>query len=203
MTRRYIRSLFGKVWRRFFPASRISLAERYPQYQFGRGTYGDLAVLSWGEGATFGVGNYTSFASGVKVFLGGEHRMDWVTTFPFNVLWESARHHKGHPKTKGSVLIGNDVWIGTEALIFSGVTVGDGAVIGARAVVTHDVAPYAVVVGIPARPVKHRFDEKTIHRLLTLQWWDWPESQIEKALPEMLNEEIGIFLEKAERGDYR
>lgn len=203
MSIRFLRRLAGKIWRRFSPTPTITLAERYPQYQIGLGTYGDLSVLSWGEGATLNVGNYTSIAAGVKIFLGGEHRMDWVTTFPFNVLWESARHHKGHPKTKGNVLIGSDVWIGTEALISSGVTIGDGAVIGARAVVTHDVAPYAVVAGNPARVVKFRFDEETIERLLALRWWEWPESQIEKAMPEMLNQEIALFLEKAEQGDYR
>lgn len=200
---RFLRRLVGKVWRLLFPTHSVTLAERYPQYQFGRGTYGDLSVLSWGEGATLEVGNYTSIAAGVKVFLGGEHRMDWVTTFPFNVLWESARHHKGHPKTKGNVLIGSDVWIGTEALISSGVTIGDGAVIGARAVVTRDVAPYAVVAGNPARVVKFRFDEETIERLLALKWWDWNRVQIERAMPEMLNQEIVLFLEKAERGNYQ
>lgn len=203
MTVHSFRSLVGQVWLRLFPERRISLAARYPQYQFGCGTYGDLSVLSWGEGATLIVGSYTSIASGVKVFLGGEHRMDWVTTFPFNVLWESARDHEGHPKTKGNVLIGNDVWIGTEALITSGVTIGDGAVIGARAVVTHDVPPYAVVAGNPARILKFRFDEVTITRLLTLKWWTWPQPKIEKAMLKMLSQEITLFLTKAERGDYQ
>jgi len=199
---RSLRRLAGKVWRQVFSTPSITLAERYPQYQFGRGTYGDLSVLSWGEGATLEVGNYASIAAGVKVFLGGEHRIDWVTTFPFNVLWESSRHYEGHPKTKGDVIIGNDVWIGTEALIFSGVKIGDGAVIGARAVVTRNVAPYTVVAGNPARVVKFRFDTDTIERLLILKWWNWSEAQIERAMPEMLNQDIGLFLEKAERGDY-
>ena len=200
---RFLRRFVGKVGRRLFPTYSITLAERYPQYQFGRGTYGDLSVLSWGEGATLAVGNYTSIAPGVKIFLGGEHRIDWVTTFPFNVDWKSARHHAGHPRTKGDVLIGSDVWIGTEALIFSGVTIGDGAVVGARAVVTRDVAPYTVVVGSPARVVKHRFPAQVIERLLAVKWWDWHEAQIEKAMPDLLSNQIELFLEKAERGDYQ
>ncbi len=198
-----MRRLAGKVWRRLFPQREITLAERYPQHQFGLGTYGDLTVLSWDEGATLTVGHYTSIAPGVKVFLGGEHRMDWVTTFPFNVLWASAKHHKGHPKTKGNVLIGSDVWIGTDALITSGVTIGDGAVIGARAVVTRDVPPYAVVAGNPARVLKFRFDEVTIERLLSLKWWTWSQPEIEEAMIEMLSQEIALFLAKAERGDYQ
>jgi chloramphenicol O-acetyltransferase type B len=198
-----LRRFVGKVGRRFSPTPSITLTERYPQYQFGHGTYGDLSVLAWGEGATLVVGNYTSIAAGVKIFLGGEHRIDWVTTFPFNVLWKSAQHHTGHPKTKGDVLIGNDVWIGTEALISSGVTIGDGAVVGARAVVTRDVPPYAVVAGNPARVVKFRFDQKTIERLRKLKWWSWYESQIDKAMPDLLNDKFVLFLEKAERGDYQ
>ncbi|WP_310564797.1 CatB-related O-acetyltransferase [Hydrogenophaga sp.] len=176
---------------------------RYPEHQIGIGTYGDLTVYSWGERAKLSVGNYTSIAAGVKVFLGGEHRIDWVTTFPFNVLMETARHHTGHPKTKGDVLIGSDVWIGTDALIFSGVTIGDGAVIGARAVVTRDVAPYAVVAGNPASLIKFRFDEATIERLIKLKWWSWPQSQLEKAMPDMLSQKVHVFLEKAERKEYQ
>ena len=203
MNKKSLLRLAAKICRRFFPKPAVTLAELYPQYQIGRGTYGDLTVLSWGEGATLCIGNYGSIAAGVKIFLGGEHRMDWVTTFPFNVLWESARLHRGHPKTKGNVLIGNDVWIGTEAIISSGVTIGDGAVVGARAVVTRDVAPYAVVAGNPARVVKFRFDEQIVKRLCELKWWDWQESEIEKAMPELLNNQIELFIEKAERGDYR
>lgn len=180
-----------------------NLAERYPHYRIGQGTYGDLEVLSWGEGTTLTIGSYTSIAEGVKVFLGGEHRIDWVTTYPFNVLWESAKHYKGHPKTKGNVVIGNDVWIGTEALILSGVTIGDGAVIGARSVVTRDVPPYAVVAGNPARFVKYRFEEIVIERLLALKWWNWEPRQVINAMPELLDKRIEKFLEKAEHGDYQ
>jgi len=175
-----------------------SLQELYPQYQFGRETYGDPKVRSWGEGATLKVGSFTSIASGVQIFLGGEHRLDWVTTFPFNVLWEGAKDISGHPKTKGDVLIGNDVWIATEAVIMSGVTIGDGAVIGARSVVTKDVRPYTIVAGNPAIAVKQRFDDETIQRLLDIKWWSWSDSKIIEALPLLLNNEIDNFLEMYE-----
>lgn len=190
--------------RRFIlPASKSTLSERYPRYKFGRGTYGGLTVRSWGEGAMLNVGNYTSIADGVKIFLGGEHRSDWVTTFPFSVLWDSARHLSGHPKTKGDVSIGNDVWIGSEALISSGVYIGDGAVVGARAVVTHDVAPYSIVAGNPARLVRFRFDEEIIERLLALKWWNWEEAVLENAMPDLLSDNIVSFLIRAESGNYR
>lgn len=203
MSTNFIRMLAEKLWGRLRPVRQLTLIERYPQYQIGRGTYGDMKVFAWGEGASLTVGNYTSIAAGVQVFLGGEHRIDWVTTFPFGVLWKSAQQYKGHPRTKGDVVIGNDVWIGTEALVFSGVTIGDGAVVGARAVVTRDVPPYAVVAGNPAKIIKFRFDSNVYNRLLALQWWGWSELQIEKAIPELLDGNIELFIEKAERGDYK
>ncbi len=198
-----IKKLYVKLCQYFQKPLSRNLAERYPQYKIGLGTYGDLEVLSWSEGTRLTIGSYTSIAAGVKVFLGGEHRIDWVTTYPFNVLWESAKQYTGHPKTKGNVVIGSDVWIGTEALILSGVTIGDGAVIGARAVVTRDVPPYAVVAGNPAKLVKFRFEQTVIDRLLAQQWWNWSESQIQKAMPDLLDIHIEHFLDKAERGEYQ
>jgi chloramphenicol O-acetyltransferase type B len=108
-----------------FKKRKKSLQERYPQYQIGRDTYGDPTIHASREGASLRVGSFTSIAYEVQIFLGGEHRIDWVTTFPFNVLWEEAKHISGHPKTKGNVVIGHDVWIGVEAIILSGVTIGD------------------------------------------------------------------------------
>ena len=194
-----------KIFDRIFHRKRLrrerlrNPRELYPQYQIGRGTYGPLKVHTWGEGAKLRMGAFCSIAPGVQIFLGGEHRMDWVTTFPFNVLWDAGKHIKGHPHTKGDVVVGNDVWIGMEAMIMSGVTIGDGAVIGARAVVTKDVPPYTVVVGSPAVAIKKRFDDETIERLLALKWWEWDDSRIEKALPMLLNSDIKAFFEAAEQ----
>ena len=83
---------------------------------------------------------------------------------------------------KGDIVIGNDVWVGYEEVILAGVTVGDGAIIGARAVVTKDVPPYTIVGGIPAKPIRKRFSEDIVTALLELQWWDWPEEQIKANL---------------------
>lgn len=83
---------------------------------------------------------------------------------------------------KGDIVIGNDVWIGYEAVILAGVTIGDGAVIGARAVVTKDVPPYTIVGGVPARPIKKRFSDRTIADLLEIKWWDWPRERIARNL---------------------
>ncbi len=192
-----------RSFRRLIPGRRpkaknVDLRTRYPQYNIGRGTYGDLRVRSWGEGTTLTMGAFCSVASGVQILLGGEHRPDWVTTYPFSVLWAKGKHPPGHPVSKGDVVIGNDVWIGAEAMILSGVTIGDGAVIGARSVVTKDVPPYAIVGGNPARVIRMRFDETTIARLQNLKWWTWDDAQIEKLLPLLLSDNVEAFLREAE-----
>lgn len=84
---------------------------------------------------------------------------------------------------KGDIVIGNDVWIGYQAVILAGVTVGDGAIIGSRAVVTRDVPPYTIVGGVPAKPIRKRFDEETIARFRALRWWDWDQETIRRAIP--------------------
>ena len=103
------------------------------------------------------------------------------------------------PATKGDVVIGNDVWIGYRAIILSGVTIGDGAVIAAGAVVTKDVPAYGIVGGNPAKLIKKRFDDETIPRLLKIAWWNWDDAKIEKFLPLLLNQEITAFILEAEK----
>lgn len=197
-----MRKGFPAGLQRIFRRKSNLLAERYPNYDIGRGSYGDLRVLEWGEGATLTVGAFVSVAERVTVFLGGDHRADWVTTYPFNILWPAAKHFTGHPKTRGNVHIGNDVWIGAGATIMSGVTLGDGAVVGAHAVVSRDVPPYGIVVGNPARLVKRRFDDQTVERLLEVKWWDWSSEVIERAMPDLLSTNLDEFLKRAEAGTY-
>ena len=170
--------MFGKPQRRH--------TKDHPEYAghaIGDHTYGTPQILSWGEGASLRIGKFCSIAQDVVILLGGEHRTDWVSTYPFNMFFDDVRKVPGHPKTKGDVTIGNDVWIGARAMILSGVTIGDGAVIGAASVVTTDVAPYSIVAGNPARLIRKRFDEPTVERLLKLRWWDWSLDRIKKNLP--------------------
>lgn len=176
------------------------MRRKYPMYSYGKGTYGtETKIHNWGEGATLRIGAYCSIAKRVQFFLGGEHRTDWVTTFPFGEMLDSAKDIQGHPRTKGDIIIGNDVWIGYEALIMSGVTIGDGAVIGARAVVTKDVPPYSIVAGNPAKVVRRRFGEQIIERLLSIKWWGWDEERLEQAMPILLNSDIEAFLNAVEQ----
>ncbi len=185
----------------FFGRTNV-LHAAYPRHaSIGRWTYGGLSINAWDEGEPrthLTVGAFCSIADGVQVFLGGEHRSEWVSTFPFN-MWKGGKVKHHPPKSKGDVVIGNDVWIGTEAMIMSGVTIGDGAVIGARAMVAKDVEPYTVVAGNPARVIRKRFSDEVITRLLALKWWDWPDEEIDAMLPLMMDPDIEAFLDAAEK----
>ena len=121
------------------------------------------------------VGKYCSIANSCMFDSGIQHNRKWLTTYP---LWKIGGPEKHEGMCKGDIHVGNDVWIGDGALIMSGVTIGDGAVIAARAVVTRDVRPYAVVGGVPARFIEWRFPEGVISLLLKVRWWDWPEEKI-------------------------
>jgi acetyltransferase-like isoleucine patch superfamily enzyme len=126
------------------------------------------------------MGKFCCIAPNVTIFGGGEHFTQRATAYPLNFLFlqESSTTHNTDARTKGVTRIGNDVWMGQSAIILSGVTVGDGAIIGAGAVVSRDVPPYAIVAGNPAQVVRHRFSQSTIEFLLNLQWWDWPLEKI-------------------------
>lgn len=151
----------------------------------GRYTYGveHLSVRQWGERASLTIGSFCSIASAVTVFLGGNHRIDWISTFPFGHIYADELGGvgiKGHPATNGDVVIGNDVWIGSGVTIMSGISIGDGAVIAANATVVKDVAPYEMVGGNPAKHIKFRFDEGIRSALTRLKWWDFPVEEIRK-----------------------
>ena len=165
----------------------------------GEGTYGSPIVHNWGEDSKLIIGNYCLIADKVEIFLGGNHRIDWISTFPFNQKFDSAKYIEGHPATKGDVVIGNDVWIGMNAVIMSGVAIGDGAVIAANSVVTKNVNPYAVVAGNPAREKKSRFPSSQIEKLLNLKWWNLGENKIEKLIPFLMSDSIDRLIEEIER----
>jgi virginiamycin A acetyltransferase len=127
------------------------------------------------------IGKFCMIASDVKFIMNGaNHLTDALTTYPFAIFghgWEDAMEGKKYPQ-KGDLLIGNDVWIGHNATIMAGVTIGDGAIIATNSTVVKDVAPYAIVGGNPANEIKKRFSDETIAELLALKWWNWPIEKI-------------------------
>ena len=129
------------------------------------------------------IGKFCSIACGAKfLFTSANHTLRSLSTYPFPLFFEEWGLDKAHMAqawdNKGDITIGNDVWIGYEAVLLSGVTIGDGAIIGTRAVVTQDVPPYTIVGGVPAKPIRRRFDDATIDALLHLRWWDWPREKL-------------------------
>ncbi len=134
------------------------------------------------------IGKFCSIACGARfIFTSANHTMGSLSTYPFPLFyeeWDSKASEVTEAwDNKGDIIIGSDVWIGYEAVIMSGVHIGDGAIIGTRAVVTKDVEPYTIVGGIPAREIRKRFDPDTISQLEAIRWWDMPREQIAQLLP--------------------
>jgi virginiamycin A acetyltransferase len=143
------------------------------------------------------IGPYCSIASEVDIIIAGDHRTDYVSTYPFYGLpniWPEFAQANDHGVGKGAVVIGADVWIGRGATIMSGVTIGHGAVVAAKAVVTKPVPPYAIVAGNPARIVKYRFDHTTIEALLATRWWDKDRKEILALVPLLHSSRVSEFL---------
>lgn len=144
------------------------------------------------------IGKFCSIACGAKfLFNSANHTLSSLSTYPFPLFYEEwGLQSKDITKAwenKGDIIIGNDVWIGYQAVILAGVSIGDGAVIGTRAVVTKDVPPYTIVGGIPAKQIKQRFSKDTITTLLEIQWWNWPKEKIMKSIDAIQTGDIEIL----------
>ncbi len=134
------------------------------------------------------IGRFCSIACGAKfMFTSGNHSMQSLANYTFPIFFDEwgldVKDICDAWDNKGDTVIGNDVWIGYEAVIMLGVKIGDGAVIGTRALVTKDVPPYTIVGGVPAKPIRRRFDDATVEKLEALRWWDWDEDRLKRALP--------------------
>jgi chloramphenicol O-acetyltransferase type B len=165
----------------------------------GKYTYGlhTSSVKSWGEGAKLYVGAFCSISDRMVVYLGGNHRHDWVTTFPFGHIHQgifNGFNGAGHPHTNGDVRIGNDVWIGGGVTLMSGITIGDGAVVAANSHVVKDVPPYAIVGGNPTKVIRYRFTEAQIEKLLQIKWWNWDDAKLNAHLPLLCSPNIDDFI---------
>lgn len=162
----------------------------YSGYYHGHGFEDCARYLLPDEGADrLVIGSFCSIGSGAAFIMAGNqgHRNEWISTFPFFFMPEVPEFENAANGylPAGDTVIGNDVWIGSEAIIMPGITVGDGAVIGTRALVTKNVEPYAIVGGNPAKTIRKRFDEDSIALLLEMKWWDWPAERLKAAMPLM------------------
>lgn len=180
------------------------MSENLHLLETGRGTYYDrnINIMSWNDDAKVRIGRYCSIARDCTFILKANHRPDWVTTSTMlrgpvtPELNEHLNHTLGH-NAGDDITIGNDVWIGTQAMIMPGVKIGDGAVITARSVVTKDVKPYTVVGGFPAQFLYARFNEDIVKKLQQIRWWDWSAAKVSEYSDLLWNNNIEAFIEKA------
>ena len=166
----------------------------------GKHTYGseNIRIRHWGEDAKLKIGSFCSISDNVTIYLGGGHRTDWVTTYPFGHINKTIFNKfsgVGHPKTNGDVVIGNDVWIASNVTIMSGIKIGDGAVIAANSHVVKDVEPYSIVGGNPAKLIKYRFPQEQISKLLEICWWNWDDTRINNESSLLCNQDIQSFID--------
>jgi virginiamycin A acetyltransferase len=143
------------------------------------------------------IGKFCAIARGVRFIMNGaNHKLSGLSTYPFQIFgngWEGAMPKRGELPFKGDTVIGNDVWLGYEAVIMPGVKIGNGAIVAAKSIVTSDVPAYGIVGGNPAKLIRKRFDEDTIVALQTLAWWDWPVEKITAAIPAIIGADIEVL----------
>lgn len=170
--------------------------------EIGKYTYGHQHIrVMWEQLGRVKIGKFCSIADNITIFLGGDHAVDWISTYPFGKVNTDIFNTKVMPdnnrincKRNRNVIIGNDVWIGGGVTIMRGVTVGNGAVIARNSHVINNVAPYSVVGGNPSKFYYYRFDEETIEKLLQLKWWDFDDDIINDLLPYLSSNNLeGLF----------
>lgn len=160
--------------------------------KMGEGSYGSPIIR--GDISDVIIGKYCSIAQGVVMDCGWHHNIKFISTYPFSAMFKELSHLKGHPVSKGDIVICNDVWIGEGALIMSGVVIGNGAVIGAHSVVTKDVDDYRIVAGNPAKVIRLRYNGTIIKSLNQIAWWDWPKEKILRNAEFLMNEDVVEFI---------
>lgn len=162
----------------------LRFLERCVRYNFGIGR--------------LSIGRYCAIAHRATFLMpAANHAMAGPSTYPFAIMGGSfaqALPLEAYPwRGGGDIVVGHDVWLGTECLVLPGVTIGHGAVVGARAVVTEDVPAYGVVAGNPARLARRRFDAATVERLLRIAWWDWPPERVARAIPALVTGDVAAL----------
>lgn len=158
---------------------------QFPTYKIGSHSYGTITIHG-GDKDSITIGDYCSFAPGLELQVGGDHWTDFVSNYPFphaESFTQSTQVWPAHiEKREPFIHIGNDVWTGLRVIVRHGVTIGDGAVVGMGSVVLHDVPPYAIVAGNPAKLIRYRFKPEQIEKLLQIKWWNWTEGEIRQRM---------------------
>jgi len=167
----------------------------------GKGTYGHESINLIKSPETnydLYIGNYCSIGERLTVYIGGDHNINLLTTFPFGKKCKNLNSVDGNnvTKFKGDVIIGNDVWIGLGVTIMNGVTIGDGSVIAANSHVIKNVEPYSIIGGNPAKHIKYRFEKNVIDKLLEIKWWYLDDDKLNKILPYLCSDDYQKFLNK-------
>lgn len=188
-------------YKKRFPNSYISPVSNISnigKIEIGEYTYGHFDILCWSSDDSVQIGKFCSIAPYVKILGGGEHNKNIVSTYPFKHFF---MNNKLDPnvETKGPTIIGNDVWIGMNSLILSGVNISDGVIIGAGSVVAKDIPPYAIVAGNPMKIIGYRFEDDITKKLISISWWDWPIEKINENI-ECFYNNINEFIEKFYNG---
>ncbi|MHB1987441.1 MAG: CatB-related O-acetyltransferase [Acidimicrobiales bacterium] len=168
-----------------------------PHLEMSEHSYGPSSIQSFGDpNSRLIVGKYTSISDTADFLLSGNHHLEWISTYPFRIKYGlSGAYTDGQPFSKGDIVVGNDVWIGWRAIILSGVTIGDGAVIAAGTVVTKDVVPYSIVSGNPGAPLSHRrFNDRTCDALLRISWWNWNHPKVLAHVDQLSTTDVANFV---------
>jgi acetyltransferase-like isoleucine patch superfamily enzyme len=147
------------------------------------------------------IGNFASVAPDADFYVGGLHRVEWVSLYGLRAMLElPGAYEDGFTHGRGDIVIGSDTWITNGCTVMSGVTIGDGAVVGTKAVVAKDVRPYAIVVGNPAKEIGRRFSDEQVDALLRIRWWDWPTERVKEHVDALSSPDIDAFIAQFDPG---
>ncbi len=185
----------SRIWAKYGDETRYHFIED-KQIRIGEHTYGIPTIYRYDGNPNLIIGKYCSIAKGVEILIGGNHHIEWCSTFPFYKNTKIFTNAKGfNDCVCEDTVIGNDVWIGKNVLILGGVKIGNGAVIGAGSVVSKDIPPYAIAVGNPIKVIKYRFPSEIINSLEEIKWWEQDSATINKELPNMMNADFSEWLQ--------
>jgi|TARA_B100001175_G_scaffold306124_1_gene303878 acetyltransferase-like isoleucine patch superfamily enzyme len=189
-----------KVYRNYFLKDNLKKEIELKLAIVGKWSYGNPRILRWDYSSKIKIGNFCSLGPDIDFYIGGNHRVDWISTSQlpasqFNDVFEKAKTIKNFSISKGDIEIGHDVWIGGRTTILSGVKIGTGAVIAAGSVVVNDVDPYTITGGNPNRIIKKRFKDSTIQKLLETEWWNLSDDKIDILSPYLLSNNFDAFFE--------